>query len=238
LIFQIHYTPVGTEQSDLSQLGIVFADPADVTHEVKTTSAVQTRLRIPPGDANYKTSAILPEELPDCRLITMAPHMHLRGKSFRYTALYPDGKKDVLLDVPAYDFNWQTGYRLAQPLQLPPGAKIECEATFDNSPANLNNPDPTKTVRWGDQTDDEMMIGYFDIVVPVDEAPSAETIGTNRRRALVEQLISGGLFQRLDGNNDKKIERLEVPARFRDRFDELDANGDGVLTLEELERTR
>lgn len=238
LIFQVHYTPIGTEQTDLSQLGIVFADPEEVKLEVKTTSAVQPRLRIPPGDANYKVSALLPEKLPDCRLITMAPHMHLRGKAFRYTAVYPDGKKEILLDVPAYDFNWQTGYRAAEPIQIPAGSKIECEAVFDNSAANLNNPDPTKTVRWGDQTDDEMMIGYFDIVVPVGESPSADTIAVGRRKMLAEQLIKQGLFDRLDVNNDKKIERSEVPKQYSDRFDELDADGDGVLTQEDIERSR
>ena len=238
LIFQVHYTPIGTEQTDLSKLGIVFADPSEVTHEVKTTSAVQMRLRIPPGDANYQVSALLPEELPECRLITMAPHMHLRGKAFRYTAVYPNGKKEILLDVPAYDFNWQTGYRVAEPLKMPAGAKIECEATFDNSAANLNNPDPTKWVRWGDQTDDEMMIGYFDIVIPVGEADAADTTRVNRRRALAAQVIKQGFFQRLDANNDKKLERSEVPAELTDRFDLLDADGDGVLTQEEIERSR
>lgn len=238
LIFQVHYTPIGTEQTDISQLGIVFADPKAIEYEVKTTSAVQTRLRIPPGDANYRVAALLPEELPDCRLITMAPHMHLRGKAFRYTAIYPGGKKEILLDVPAYDFNWQTGYRVTEALKIPAGSRIECEATFDNSPANLNNPDPTKLVKWGDQTDDEMMIGYFDIVVPVGSNDSADTERVNRRKALAAQIIKQGLFQRLDANSDKKIERSEVPSKYSDRFDELDADGDGVLTQEDIERSR
>lgn len=238
LIFQVHYTPIGTPQTDLSQLGIVFAEPADVRLEVKTTSAVQPRLKIPAGDANYRVSALLPEKLPECKLITMAPHMHLRGKAFRYTAIYPNGTKEILLDVPAYDFNWQTGYRAAQPVDIPAGSKIECEATFDNSSANLNNPDPTKTVRWGDQTDDEMMIGYFDIVVPVSESPSVDTIAVSRRKKLAEQIIKQGLFDRLDVNNDKKIERSEVPKQYSGRFDELDADGDGVLTQEDIERSR
>ncbi len=238
LIFQVHYTPIGTKQTDLSRLGIVFADPSEVKLEVKTTSAVQPRLRIPPGDANHRVTALLPEKLPECQLITMAPHMHLRGKAFRYTAIFPDGKKEILLDVPSYDFNWQTGYRVAEPISMPAGSKIECEAVFDNSAANLNNPDPMQTVRWGDQTDDEMMIGYFDIVVPVGESPSADTIAVNRRKALAEQIIKQGLFERLDANNDKKIERSEVPKQYSDRFDELDADGDGVLTREEIERSR
>ncbi len=135
LIFQVHYTPIGTKQTDQSKLGIVFADKSEVQYEVKTTSAVQTRLRIPPGEANYSVTALLPEKLPACRLITMAPHMHLRGKAFRYTAIYPNGNREILLDVPQYDFNWQTGYRTAAALEIPEGTKIECEATFDNSAA-------------------------------------------------------------------------------------------------------
>ena len=97
----------------------------------------------------------------------MMPHMHLRGKSFRYEARYPSGESEILLDVPHYDFNWQTAYRLTQPKSLPAGTKIHCMAHFDNSEENLANPDPDKAVRWGDQTWDEMMIGYLDIAIPL-----------------------------------------------------------------------
>lgn len=165
LIFQVHYTPVGTEQYDHSRLGLIFADPDEVTHEVKTTSAVNTRFTIPPHAKSHPVEDYSPE-LPTCELLTLAPHMHLRGKSFRYTAVFPDGKRQILIDVPAYDFNWQTAYRVKRPIPLPEGTRIFCEATFDNSAENLNNPDPSDTVRWGDQTYEEMMIGYFDIVVP------------------------------------------------------------------------
>ncbi len=91
------------------------------------------------------------------------PHMHLRGKDFRYTLHYPDGRPDeVLLSVPAFDFGWQSAYRLAEPKALPKGTRIECVAHFDNSAGNPNNPDPKATVTWGDYTWDEMMIGYID----------------------------------------------------------------------------
>jgi len=96
----------------------------------------------------------------------MSPHMHVRGKSFQYEAVYPDGKSEILLSVPNYDFGWQTAYTLADRLILPSGTRIRCTAVFDNSERNLNNPDPTKWVSWGDQTTDEMMIGYFDYAVP------------------------------------------------------------------------
>ena len=91
--------------------------------------------------------------------------MHLRGKSFRYTAKYPDGTTEILLDVPNYDFNWQNGYHLKEPKRIPAGTVLQCVAHFDNSEDNIANPDPTETVQWGDQTDDEMMIGYFDMAL-------------------------------------------------------------------------
>ena len=94
--------------------------------------------------------------------MSFLPHMHLRGKDFKYEVVYPDGKRETLLSVPHYDFSWQSTYRLEKPLHLPAGTKIECTAHYDNSKDNLNNPDPTKTVRWGDQTWDEMMIGFVD----------------------------------------------------------------------------
>ncbi len=96
----------------------------------------------------------------------MMPHMHLRGKAFRYEATYPDGKKEILLDVPQYDFGWQTNYRLEEPKLMPMGTRLDCFATFDNSEENLNNPDPKATVGFGDQTFEEMMIGFFEIVDP------------------------------------------------------------------------
>ncbi|MFM7974153.1 MAG: redoxin family protein [Pirellula sp.] len=161
LIFQVHYTPNGTSQKDLSKVGFILADPKEITHEVKTTSAVSVNFQIPPWAPAHRVTASLPEKLPDCELLSFSPHMHVRGKSFRYTLIYPDRKREILLDIPNYDFNWQTEYRLQTPMQLPAGSRIACEATFDNSEANLNNPDPKAWVKWGDQTFEEMMIGYF-----------------------------------------------------------------------------
>lgn len=165
LIFQIHYTPNGTPQEDLSRVGFIVADPKTITHEVITTSAVNTGFRIPPGEANYRTTAMLPERLPACELLSFSPHMHVRGKSFRYTLVYPDKRREVILDIPKYDFNWQTDYQLEQARDLPKGTRIFCEAVFDNSEENLNNPNPKNWVTWGDQTYEEMMIGYFHYAV-------------------------------------------------------------------------
>jgi hypothetical protein len=100
----------------------------------------------------------------DVQLLSFMPHMHLRGKSFTYTAHYPDGRSEILLSVPHYDFNWQNVYRLAEPKHIPKGTTVLCEAHYDNSAANFANPDPTKTVVWGEQTWDEMLIGYIDYI--------------------------------------------------------------------------
>lgn len=169
LIFQVHYTPIGTEQFDQSKLGLIFADPKTITHEVKTKNVVQRFLFIPPGKADFKVQASSKKGLEESLLLGFMPHMHLRGKSFQYTAIFPDGKENILLDVPHYDFNWQTSYRLTEPLKLPAGTKFACTAYYDNSEGNLNNPNPKNWVRWGSQTWDEMMIGYFDVAIPLKQ---------------------------------------------------------------------
>jgi hypothetical protein len=164
LIFQIHYTPNGQETTDLSTIGLKFVEPKTVTHQVITLKAWNEKIRIPPGDDDYRISARFRFEQ-QAELLSLFPHMHLRGKSFRYTAIFDEGQQEILLDVPNYDFNWQNGYLLAEPRMMPAGTRIHCVAHFDNSEANLANPDPTVTVRWGDQTWEEMMIGYFNVAI-------------------------------------------------------------------------
>jgi hypothetical protein len=160
LVFQMHYTPNGVKQTDQSSVGLVFAKEPP-RHELRTRSILQRHFAIPAGDSNYKvvTSSTFRQ---DALVQNLLPHMHLRGKSFEYLVVYPDGKSEVLLSVPRWDFNWQSTYRLEQPLKLPAGTRIECTAYYDNSAANPNNPDPTKAVGWGDQTWEEMMIGFVD----------------------------------------------------------------------------
>ena len=122
---------------------------------------------IPPGDPSYEVDAKLTLQR-DATLIDLLPHMHFRGKSFEYRATYPSGEQEVLLSVPNYSFNWQLTYNLAQPKLLPKGTLIECTAHFDNSANNPYNPDPAKEVRYGEQTWEEMMIGFFDVAVPMN----------------------------------------------------------------------
>lgn len=167
VIFQMHYTPNGSPQKDRSCIGLVFSDPADVKYRIGGGMAPNQRFEIPPGDSNHEVTSRHTFKQ-DSRLLTLTPHMHLRGKSFRYEAEYPDGRREVLLDIPRYDFNWQLRYHLAEPKLMPAGTQLFCTAHFDNSEENLANPDPTKPVRWGDQTWEEMMIGYF-TTLPVEE---------------------------------------------------------------------
>jgi hypothetical protein len=171
LVFQMHYTPNGTAQQDRSCVGFIFADPEEVRKQVGTDKAANSKFQIPPGAENHKVDARHTFDK-DMLMLAMFPHMHLRGKAFRYTAEYPDGSEEILLDVPRYDFNWQHGYKFVEPKRMPKGTKIFCEAWFDNSENNLANPNPTETVRWGDQTWEEMIAGFIDFVVPVDFQPN------------------------------------------------------------------
>lgn len=168
LTFQMHYTPIGSIQKDRSKVGLVFADPHEVKEVVITAKAWNRRFRIPANDGNYKVEATSRGMPFASKLVSMMPHMHLRGKAFSYEARVPGRKKETLLNVPAYDFNWQTQYDLKKPLTLPRGSTVHCVAHFDNSKHNLANPNPNRVVGWGDQTWDEMMIGYFDVVVDAD----------------------------------------------------------------------
>jgi peroxiredoxin len=237
LIFQVHYTPIGTKQKDQSQLGLCFANADSVTHEVVTTSAVQPRLKIPPGDSDYTTTAKSPPFPENAKLLSMSPHMHVRGKSFQYD-LVTAGNEETILEIPAYDFNWQTSYVLDPPREVTPGSRFLCTAVFDNSEANLNNPDPTDTVRWGDQTWDEMMIGYFNYAVPRSSGPAAKPGLTLRERArrFAETTARLKTFDQLDTDKDGKLKRSDVPKRLNRIFQELDKNGDGTLTRTEAEQ--
>lgn len=160
IYFQMHYTPTGKVETDRSRLGLVFADEPP-RHEVRTGIAASPFIHIPAGSDNTSLSASYIFQR-DSVLLSMRPHLHLRGKRFQYRALYPDGTQEILLLVEDYDFGWQTRYVLAEPKELPAGTELVCTGTWDNSNANPDNPDPTRTVSWGQQTDDEMMIGFFE----------------------------------------------------------------------------
>jgi mono/diheme cytochrome c family protein len=160
--FQIHYTATGEAAEDQTQIGFIWAKKKPA-QEVVTTSATNTAIRIPAGAGDHPQEASFTFPT-DAKLLSLLPHMHVRGKAFKYVAISPDGKEEVLLDVPRYDFNWQTCYRLKEPKALKRGTTIRAFARFDNSKDNPFNPDPTKDVRWGQQTWEEMLVGYLDYI--------------------------------------------------------------------------
>jgi peroxiredoxin/mono/diheme cytochrome c family protein len=170
LLFEVHYTPIGRARTDRSSVGLVFAKGPvryeAITKGIRPPGSPEERLCIPPGAENYEVRAAFTLRR-DSHLLGMMPHLHLRGKDFRYTLRLPDGTSETLLSVPAFNFAWQDVYRLPEPRRLPRGSRIECLAHYDNSRNNPANPDPTATVRWGDYTWDEMMIGYIDYYIDV-----------------------------------------------------------------------
>jgi hypothetical protein len=161
VVFQMHYTANGKVATDQTKVGIIYAKQPP-QYRVMTLPAANNKFVIPPGADNHQVESQITLQA-DTKLIGLMPHMHLRGKDFEYRVVYPTGEKETLLRVPRYDFNWQLFYNLAEPKVFPKGTKIECTAHFDNSANNKYNPDPSKEVRWGDQSWEEMMIGWFDI---------------------------------------------------------------------------
>ncbi len=162
-VFQLHYTASGKSGADKSKLGLVFAKEPP-KERVLTVGAVDLKLMVPPENPSFASEARLPV-FHNATLLSFFPHMHLRGKGFEYRLVHPSGEKEVLLKVNDYDFNWQLSYRVAKPLQLLPGSKIEATGWYDNSANNPANPDPKATVKWGEQSWEEMMIGFVDLAV-------------------------------------------------------------------------
>jgi mono/diheme cytochrome c family protein len=162
IVFEVHYTPNGKATTDRTRLGLIFAKESP-KERVLTLSAVNGTFKIPPGDPNYRADASF-EVMRDLKLAGLHPHMHGRGKDFEYRLVYPDGKTETILKVPVYNWHWQLWYNFAEPMLLPKGTRIECTAHFDNSANNPENADPTKTVIWGQQSWDEMMVGFFNLV--------------------------------------------------------------------------
>jgi peroxiredoxin len=233
LVFEMHYTPNGSAQEDITEIGLIFAKPtaSEEVVEVITSEIGNTDFEIPPGEANHVvTGTSQPITGDDLTLISLSPHMHLRGKAFRYELVQPTGEREILLDVPAYDFNWQTRYRLAEPRKLAAGSVIFCRAVFDNSESNLANPDPTKTVRWGDQSWEEMMLGFFDIVMPPGEKRKPGTKPVNTGLDIV------GLFDAADADSNHGLSAAEAAGHelITKHFAAIDQDHDELLQMGEI----
>lgn len=166
IVFQMHYTTNGTADVDQTSLGLVFSK-APPKQRVITLQLNNHALMIPPeaSDFRVEVQGTLPN---DATLLSFFPHMHLRGKRFEYDVVHDDGSVEPLLRVNNYHFHWQLSYRLAEPRELKAGTKLRAIAWYDNSRNNPHNPDPTKLVTWGDQTSDEMMVGFFDVAIPAN----------------------------------------------------------------------
>ncbi|ADV62837.1 alkyl hydroperoxide reductase/thiol specific antioxidant/Mal allergen [Isosphaera pallida ATCC 43644] len=216
LLLQLHYTPNGKATTDQTSVGLIFAKQPP-KYEAKTHGIFQTRFEIPPHASNHEV--VKTYRVPaDVKLLSLWPHMHLRGKDFRFTFRFPDGREEILLDVPSYDFAWQTVYQLKEPRLIPAGTVIECVAHFDNSENNPANPDPNATVRWGEQTDDEMMIGYLDYLLvrsddpnPADADANAQVRAESPRNPERRPQIRERLLQRLAEGARRR--NAEIPAQ-------------------------
>ena len=181
LLFQVHYTPdrQGEDRPLQARPGFL----QDQAHARGVHGRYRQPRPLAPGPAPTTCRALfLGDHAGNARLLSLFPHMHLRGKDFKFTITKPDESPQVVLSVPAYDFGWQTYYVLPEPMNLPKGTRIDCLAHFDNSENNPYNPDPNKMVRWGEQTFEEMMIGYLDMDVAVGEPVCMAPIFSSDRR--------------------------------------------------------
>ncbi len=172
IVFQLHYTASGKAETDRSRLGLYLAKEPP-RQELRSSVLIDDKFEIPPGHGEFvaKKSRRFDK---DALLYTMNPHMHLRGKWMRYKVRYPDGREELLLNVPNYRFEWQRNYELIEPKRLPKGTVLTVEAAWDNSALNLSNPDPAKAVGWGDQTFNEMFYASYRYTYPDSKLPVIE----------------------------------------------------------------
>lgn len=168
IVFNLHYTSVGTEQTDRSKVGLVFAKhPPQKRYWMSPGTPAAFNLAIPAGDSNAEVVSEVTVGVDDAKLVYIQPHMHLRGKDYELRVIYPTGESQTVFKG-KWNFDWQVGYQLAKPLPLPKGTRLVAIAHYDNSINNKFNPDPTKLVLWGDQNWDEMQSGFLGLIFPVN----------------------------------------------------------------------
>ncbi len=237
LVFQMHYTPSGTQRQDVTQVGVVFADEADVTHNVYTLMALEQDFEIPPGAPDHHVTAQLSFLPRQAELLAATPHMHYRGKSFQLIGQQQDGvsrdaatengapndqqldqsNETILLSVPNYDFNWQHTYQFSRSIPLDSLASLRFDATFDNSSENPFNPDPEQWVTWGDQTWEEMAVAFFEVSIP--RQPNNQSLASSARAATES-----------DASAEQQARRSRLIDNYVSRvFEKMDGNNDGVI---------
>ncbi len=232
--FQNHYTPYGKETEEKTQMGLYFYPKGqEPKYILRTFLMFDFSIEIPPGEEWHKETSyiVFPK---DAILYGITPHAHVRGGSSQVSIVFPNGKKEMLLALPRYNFNWQYEYFLKEPLKVPAGSKIIANWTYDNSARNPGNPDPTKTVYEGEQTSSEMMATYLHYRW-VDETVAHQT--PENEKALNANMMMGIL----DDNQDGKIELAELKggaagpvATLKKYFAMIDTNHDGALDASEL----
>jgi len=171
IVFEIHYTTTGRPETDRSMVGIVLADAPPATRHLTVTGTNNGNIDIPPGDPNWQIEAQATLDA-DAKLVWVQPHQHYRGRYFEMRVVYPSGETKTVLRVPNYRFDWQVGYELAEPLDLPRGTRLETVGRYDNSAANRFNPDPTARVRFGLQSNDEMHVAFMGVLVDAKADPT------------------------------------------------------------------
>lgn len=243
LVFQMHYTPTGSVQEDISKVGLIFGDEKEITHEVFTMVGIDQEFEIPPHTKDFPVNVKLRRMPEQAELLAIAPHMHLRGKSFRLFTKQKD-QSEILLDVPNYDFNWQHIYALREPLKLDKIDGLEFTVKFDNSKENPFNPDPSEYVTWGDQTWEEMALAFFEVAEPVKKAnvpkkkrkpKKTKTVSEEEQQRRVDQFVAD-FIKRFDKNKDGQVELEEIPLAAQ-RYGKIrDRNDDGLIQGEEIER--
>ena len=246
LAFQMHYTPTGQVEEDLTRIGLILADPDEVTHEVYTVGGIEQDFEIPPGVSEYTVSGQMRGIPKEGTLLSINPHMHLRGRAVK---LFADqqGRSETLLSVPHYDFNWQHNYAFANPLNLSDVEQVRFEMTYDNSKGNPFNPDPSEYVTWGDQTWEEMAVVFATVARPKgareagDAAEPSEEEAAAREAALnaKAEAFADDYLTKLDRDGDGAMSRDEAPEAVKMfSFRQLDIDHDGFVRRDELIRHR
>ncbi len=242
LVFQQHYTPNGRPAEDLTRIGLIFGEESEITNQTYTLLGIDQKFEIPPHAKQTVVTCRVRHMPKHGKLLAISPHMHLRGKSFRLTR-HQGQQSQILLDVPNYDFNWQHAYQLVKPMDLETIDELACEFVFDNSPANPFNPNPNEFVMWGDQTDEEMAVAFFQVSEP-RHTPSPTSHPTAS-----DVVASGDSARASDSNANadepsdppKTEEQKQAQTERRKRLaatvdamiESFDANGDGQVSKSE-----
>lgn len=248
-VFQMHYTPNGKEQWDTTKVGLNFVDEKDVKNQVYTLIGIDQHFEIPPRVSDYEVRGTVHGLPSNGELLAIAPHMHLRGKSF-FLEAKSKGDVERILSVPRYDFNWQHTYELARPMPISSIESLDFRVVFDNSTENPFNPNPDEYVMWGDQTWEEMAVSFFEVARPrvVDAENQPELAGASNPissgQAELEkpqeysaraQAFANDFLKQFDSNRDGIVSFDEVPRVVKDyTFFRIDQDFDHRITRDEL----